>query len=365
MNKQFSAILKSSLFVSIFAFGAMYAFAWTAPSTTPPDGNVLTPLNTSSDAQEKAGGLTVDSLISTKDITVNGIIFGRGGNSYYGNTAAGDLSLISNLQGVDNTAFGEWSLTSNTDGTDNAAFGAYSLIRNSVGTRNTAIGTYSLFNAQGDGNTGTGYNSLMNNYSGSDNTAVGRNALYYSQTGSYNTAVGSGSLTYSNGSYNTAIGYGTSVPFGGSSISNSTAIGNGAIVDASNKVRIGNTAVTVIGGQVAWSNLSDARTKEDIVDYTHGLDFITKLRPVSFKFKSDSTHTKHSGFIAQEVEATGVPFYGINKPESKDGHYSLSYSEFVVPLVNSVKELKAENDSLKAENKELLRRIELIEAKLK
>jgi hypothetical protein len=65
------------------------------------------------------------------------------------------------------------------------------------------------------------------------------------------------------------------------------------------------------------------------------------------------------------VEAIGVPFYGIYKPKTDDEFYSLNYSEFVVPLVNSVKELKAENDKLKAENVALLHRVEAIEAKLK
>ncbi len=47
-------------------------------------------------------------------------------------------------------------------------------------------------------------------------------------------------------------------------LTNATVIDANAIVDASNKVRIGNAAVTVIEGQVAWSYPSDRRLKENI-----------------------------------------------------------------------------------------------------
>ena len=40
-----------------------------------------------------------------------------------------------------------------------------------------------------------------------------------------------------------------------------------------------------------------------------------------------------------------IPFSGLKI--SNDGMYSLAYSDFVMPLVNAVKELKKENDELK------------------
>ena len=46
-------------------------------------------------------------------------------------------------------------------------------------------------------------------------------------------------------------------------LNNATAIGANAIVNASNKVRLGNASVTVIEGQVAFTFPSDKTKKEN------------------------------------------------------------------------------------------------------
>lgn len=135
-------------------------------------------------------------------------------------------------------------------------------------------------------------------------------------------------------------------------LSNATAIGYNAIVNANNKVRIGNSSVTVVEGAVAYSYPSDRRLKENIEANTKlGLAFINKLQPVSYNYISDATQVRHDGFIAQDVEQAmkdlGLEFSGVKKDDS--GMYSLAYSDFVMPLVNAVKELKNENDLLKAQ----------------
>jgi hypothetical protein len=160
-------------------------------------------------------------------------------------------------------------------------------------------------------------------------------------------------------------------------LTNATTIGYGAIVDASNKVRIGNAAVTVIEGQVAYTFPSDGRFKTNVTESVKGLDFIMKLRPVIYnlqakkmdEFKNGNflnakfTTTdytpiesmRQSGFIAQEVEnaaiATGYDFNGIKKPQNEHDTYGLSYSQFVVPLVKAVQEqqtiIEKQNDELK------------------
>jgi hypothetical protein len=59
---------------------------------------------------------------------------------------------------------------------------------------------------------------------------------------------------------------------------------------------------------------------------------------------------RRTGFIAQEVEqaadAIGFNFDGIKKPQNEKDHYSLSYEEFVVPLVKAVQEQQKMIDSL-------------------
>ncbi|KKT09763.1 MAG: hypothetical protein UV86_C0002G0006 [Candidatus Nomurabacteria bacterium GW2011_GWB1_43_20] len=54
--------LKVVALALILSFGISYVYAWTAPTMTPPNGNVSAPINTSSTAQTKSGGLTVGSI---------------------------------------------------------------------------------------------------------------------------------------------------------------------------------------------------------------------------------------------------------------------------------------------------------------
>jgi trimeric autotransporter adhesin len=210
-------------------------------------------------------------------------------------------------------------------------------------------------------NTVFGYNSFIRNTFGGGNVAVGAEAL--------NLSVG--------GDFNTGIGYRADVTT--DFLFNATAIGANTKVNASNKVRIGNSAVTVIEGQVPFTTPSDGRFKYAVKEDVKGLDFIMQLRPVTYQFDvkrfddqlhnaeansklpktanndvnskaseameasyNEATAIRRTGFIAQEVEkaanATGYDFSGIIKPKTDQDHYSLSYESFVVPLVKAVQE---------------------------
>jgi len=104
---------------------------------------------------------------------------------------------------------------------------------------------------------------------------------------------------------------------------------------------------------------SDQNEKNTIADSDLGLDFINRLSPKSYKF-NDKTRT-HYGLIAQDIETvlsdiskTSENFAGFIKTdisEEQNGssyRYGLRYHEFIAPLIKAIKELKAENDSLKA-----------------
>jgi len=92
-----------------------------------------------------------------------------------------------------------------------------------------------------------------------------------------------------------------------------------------------------------------------------GLDFILKLRPVTYNFnidrqnelmgitdssdykdKYDLEKIKMTGFLAQEVEKTakeiGYDFSGVKIPKHDKELYGITYSEFVVPLVKGMQE---------------------------
>lgn len=165
----------------------------------------------------------------------------------------------------------------------------------------------------------------------------------------------------------TLVGDATDVSING--LDNSTAIGNNAIVNAVNKVRIGNGFVTVIEGQVDWSFPSDGRFKNNVRENVAGLDFIMKLRPVTYNFDlakynqhirpsnftskmspemlakeneaiEKSKQVIHTGFIAQEIEAAaksiGLDFDGVVAPQNEKDNCSVRYGTFVAPLVKAV-----------------------------
>jgi hypothetical protein len=204
--------------------------------------------------------------------------------------------------------------------------------------------------------------------------------------GNGNTADGAGALSSNtNGNENTALGFSSDVAFP-DNLNNATAIGFAALAFASNSVRIGNTAVFSIGGQVSWSTFSDGRYKKNIKDDVQGLKFIKLLKPITYTVdinalnthydnlrKHDSAYDKakaqmqpsadaaskiiYNGFIAQDVEkaaqSVSYNFSGVDKPQNKDGLYGLRYADFVVPLVKAVQELSSQNDSLKSTNSNL------------
>jgi hypothetical protein len=106
------------------------------------------------------------------------------------------------------------------------------------------------------------------------------------------------------GDFNTAIGANADVSAG--NLTNATAIGNGAIVNASNKVRLGNAAVTVIEGQVLPTASSDKTQKENFQP-VDGEEVLGKIR--GFKLSSwnfighDPKEFRHYGPMAQDFFA--------------------------------------------------------------
>lgn len=319
------------------------------------------------------------------------------------NTAVGSFALDSNWSGNYNTAVGSYSLTHNTIGEHNTSVGYASLYHSYIGSHNTAMGSRALeHNSTGNYNTASGYAALRFNNSGSNNTANGRGALLTNTTGksnsafgqralpnnttgSYNLGAGSAALSYNTtgnnntaygynalsfndtGNNNTAVGYYAGVGLLSPDLENTGAFGYMAQVTTSNTIQIGNTDVELIGGEVGWSITSDGRFKTNVKNNVPGLDFITKLRPVTFNWDlhkmnefmgiPDSIYTQNpsqekarqekekkvfTGFIAQEVEEAAqqcnYDFSAITKPVNENSRYRLSYAEFVVPLVKAVQE---------------------------
>ena len=125
------------------------------------------------------------------DLTVNGVVIGKGLNSVASNTRVGSFALQSNTTGSGNDAFGNGSLRDNTVGTGNSAFGMGSLVSNLSGNYNIAIGNNAMMsNATGGQNIAIGVETLVKNTSGNENTAMGFSAARETTTGSANTSIG-------------------------------------------------------------------------------------------------------------------------------------------------------------------------------
>ncbi|MDB5201337.1 MAG: hypothetical protein JWQ27_746 [Ferruginibacter sp.] len=324
----------------------------------------------------------VDALFSNTTASENTAVgtyaldnqnFNNGGSVYFSaNTAIGCRALLYNnptsaLNGINNTAIGHSALQFNSTGRSNTGTGYVALFSNTTGDFNTAHGVSSLYqNTTGQANTGVGTGALSSNTIGSFNTAVGTNALVASTTGGDNIGIGYSALSYLvTGSGNIAIGDNSGTASGSPGISNTISIGNAGFLNAaSNQAFIGNMSTGFIGGHVAWATYSDARIKKNITEEVKGLDFIMRLRPVTynkslaqmraitgdtdtkdFEGKYDVEKIKNSGFLAQEVEkaanASGYDFEGIHKPKNEHDLYSLSYALFVVPLVKAMQEQQA------------------------
>jgi len=179
-------------------------------------------------------------------------------------------------------------------------------------------------------------------------------------TGTYNVVLGLADLQNAT-DYNSIV-IGSSYSLSVSPFTAYPVVGQG-----SNTVTIGNSLMTKISGQVAWTSTSDLRLKENIQSSALGLDFIRKLRPVTYNFITQPGVVQE-GLIAQEVEAAaqslGTTFHAVKVPTTPESYYSLTYSDFVMPLINATKELKAENDALKAGNDALKAENEAQKARL-
>ena len=67
--KNIQQTLKSLIIALILVGGISYVFAWSGPSTTPPNGNVDAPINVGSSGQTKSSYFAATQLLSSIDIT--------------------------------------------------------------------------------------------------------------------------------------------------------------------------------------------------------------------------------------------------------------------------------------------------------
>jgi hypothetical protein len=160
-------------------------------------------------------------------------------------------------------------------------------------------------------------------------------------------------------------------------LSNATAIGANAIVNASNKIRLGDTNVTVIEGQVAYTFTSDRNQKENFqaVDGEEVLTKISGLSLTSWNYiGQDSKQFRHYGPMAQDffsafgsdgVGTIGTPTT-INSGDMAGVTLAAAQAlERRTSMHNKRAAIQQkEIDGLRAENNELKKRLEALERRI-
>ena len=187
------------------------------------------------------------------------------------------------------------------------------------------------------------------------------NSLLQTTTGQFNTAIGNDAGNeHTTGSYNTFVGFNAG----------RTASPSGSITTQSNNVVLGDNNVTALYCADTSISSSDKRDKTDVADFTHGLDWVNQLKPITYRWDkrtwygtdeqplgtpdgSRKRNKKHIGFLAQDVLAIeGNPtdkddMLVVNLNED-DTAYGLKYERLVPVLVNAIKELSTKVTALEA-----------------
>ena len=130
---KFAKTLALCVGVLVFSVSASYLiFAWTAPGSTPPGGNVAAPINTGSTAQTKAG-----SLHSNNRISASSNIYSTGGSIYTSNGSiyTNNGSIYTNNGGLGSTA--------------NSSTGGYLSLTNSSKTTLGTAQRWTIYNMTG------------------------------------------------------------------------------------------------------------------------------------------------------------------------------------------------------------------------
>jgi hypothetical protein len=253
------------------------------------------------------------------------------------NSAFGYSALFNIETGVDNAAFGHNALRTGDgffqgsgegSGNRNSAFGQDAL-RDNDASNNSAFGYRALYRNRGsehigdDGGTSNaafGQTALRNNNWGDYNSGFGRGALYANAGSNKNAAFGRDALRNATNRHNTAIGdqAGMNLTSGEHNIY----INNPGQAIETGQIRIGGPnqtetfiygiwtnplsgqAVKISSEHKLGTNVSSIRFKEAVRDMGEASELLTKLRPVTFRYREAVVNGEaidEYGLIAEEV----------------------------------------------------------------
>jgi hypothetical protein len=228
-----------------------------------------------------------------------------------------------------------------TDTTQQACLG-YQAGNSSTGNAIVAVGYRALYVASNANNTtALGYQAGVAVTSGGENVLVGENCASTLTTGANNVFIGSNSQASSSSvTWEICIGKNT----------NGKGSSTGFISPNGGGVYQGNNSA-------AWSVSSDQRLKKNIIDNTEGLDKISQIRVRNFEYRTAEEVTDLP--TNQAIEKTGVQLGVIAQElqevcsdcvkEESTGVLSVDASNLTWHMINAIKDLKAELDTVKAE----------------
>ena len=96
---------------------------------------------------------------------------------------------------------------------------------------------------------------------------------------------------------------------------------------------------------VTYSNTSDRRLKENIVDIKDALLTLLKLKPKQYNWKKDVNKKFEHGFIAQDLLEDNVCDYAVSYDKEED-QYGLDYSRLVTIAIAAIQELSSKVSEL-------------------
>ena len=304
------------------------------------------------------------------------------------NNIIGHQSGMQMTEGAGNTAMGYYCLSQCTTGDNNIAIGNSAASTGIVtGDENIMIGTNAgnaltsggsnilIGHDAGKALTDNGNNVCIGYDSGTlltsvENVFIGSNAGKVATGAAENTSVGrSSGIQLTTGDHNVFLG-----EKAGTNLSPS-----GSVTTGSGVLCLGDTQIGDFYCQDTSISSSDVRDKADIEEFKHGLDWINKLKPITYRWDkriwymdpndfetpqdkgptpdgSKKRPRLHLGFRAQDVLEVEKSFGYAGKKDDMltvnlnedNTAYGMKYERLVPILVNAIQELSAKVAALEA-----------------
>ena len=190
----------------------------------------------------------------------------------------------------------------------------------------------------GTGGTSTSTQGSLNYYAGSGHNFYGRSNMYNGTT------IENGLIVKSYSGTNIGqITFNNTHNAGGANFY----VGHDSYTSGNFVIKVGGgQGVYLVAGGTGWTGYSDIRLKKNIEPIENSLEKICNITPIYFEYIKSDISMNYVGFSAQEVETQ----FPIIVTDDENGVKMIQPTSFIPYLVQSIKELKYENDNLKQKN---------------